>query len=497
MKRKVLSRFLAASMATIMAVGMAGCGNNDDASGSGSSDSGSGSSESTPDSGSQPGSTTPDVEEYTVLKDADGNVYDLGGITVEIRDWFAPAEPKEPVDDYEEARDAYREWAQKTYNFTVKEVAMGDWGSNHQDYQDYVTGNGDDHYYVFCLHDGGAVLTMMQNHLMYDLSTLDCLDFSKESYQKSKTHELYTDVSTGAIYAMRPMVVEPRQGIYFNKRILEEAGIDWKEIYKAVQDGTWTWAKFEDYCRQIHADTDADGEIDRWALVGEESEIKNNYVVSNHAEYIGFENGKYVNKTEDPATLEGLNEALRMMSLYLYKPADAAWDWFVPAFNDGLVGFCIDAAYRAGQTYASGQVAEDGFGFVPFPKSPNVSTYRSFASDNIYIIPSCYDAEKAWKCAFAFDQWNATIPGYEGYNELMSGYYANFADSESVDIGIKTVSEYAVKNNHSVIPGLDFGNDYLWQINDSNTPQQAAEACRDKWNQLIDAANEGSLSKGQ
>ena len=493
MKRKVLSRVLAASMATVMTVGLAGCGNDSGNSGQGSTPNNNSTPGSQQASGGsdaqQSGSGDEEVSKYTVLKDENGNVYDLGGIEVQIRDWFHT--DRDPVDGYEEERDEYREWAQKTYNFTVKEVAMGDWGSNHGDYQDYVTTGGDNNNYVFVLHSGAANLTMMQNNLMYDLSTLSCLDFSQEQYQASKLHEMYGNHATGAIYAMRPMHIEPRCGVYFNKRLMEEANIDWTEFYNLVENNQWTWDKFVEYCEKIHKDTDNDGVIDRWALVGEESEIKNGAVASNHAEYIGYENGKFVNKTEDPATLKALNWALDLMDKYLYKPEGAEWNWFIEAFQTGKTAFCIDAVYRASGDYGPDKMSDD-FGFLPYPMSPDVSSYRSFADDNLYVIPSCYDADRAWKIAFAFDQWCTVVPGWEGYNEQVSGFYASFRDAESVDISVAAVSNGAIKNNHGAVPGIDFGNDYLWGIAVGGaTPQQKAEECRDKWNDLIDKANQG------
>ena len=38
---------------------------------------------------------------------------------------------------------------------------------------------------------------------------------------------------------------EPRQCVFFNKKVLEDAGIKWEEIYDAQADGSWTWEKME------------------------------------------------------------------------------------------------------------------------------------------------------------------------------------------------------------------------------------------------------------
>ena len=75
----------------------------------------------------------------------------------------------------------------------------------------------------------------MASGLMYDLSTLDCLDFSSEKFQMNKLHEQYG--KDGAIYAMYAGISEPRTGVYFNKRVLQEAGIDPESLYDMQADG--------------------------------------------------------------------------------------------------------------------------------------------------------------------------------------------------------------------------------------------------------------------
>ena len=122
---------------------------------------------------------------------------------------------------------------------------------------------------------------------MYDLSTLDCLDFSEEKWQANGVHEV---MSKGdAIYGMRGIAPEPKGGIYFNKRLLEEAGITADSIYELQENGEWTWDKFEELCSQVQADTDNDGVIDRYAMVNFRSTFYNEAVASNYGDYIAMD----------------------------------------------------------------------------------------------------------------------------------------------------------------------------------------------------------------
>ena len=160
MKSRIAKKVIAASLATVMTVGLAACGN-EPAPTTGSDTPSSTEEQSTPEESSSEEQSAPEessseeqsapeessseeeVSSYTVLTDENGNVYDLGGMEIIIRNWWSSAEPAEPVNDYEEARDEYREWIQETYNFTLKEQAISDWGSAPQDFVDYASTGGD------------------------------------------------------------------------------------------------------------------------------------------------------------------------------------------------------------------------------------------------------------------------------------------------------------------------------------------------------------------
>lgn len=248
MKRK-MTRVIAMAMAAITAVGFAGCGSQDDT----TQGTTAGTTEGTTASAAGEDVTEPATEEadaYTVLTDENGEVYDLGGMEIIIRDWWSSSEETEPENAYEEAQQEYRDWIQETYNFTIKEMAISDWGSTPEDFLNYATTGGDENY-IFTLRQGAELVAAMNSGLMYDLSTLDCLDFSEEKW-RSGIHELMS--KDGAIYGMRGIDPEPRGGMYFNKRLLEEAGVNPEDLYTWQENGEWTWDKFEEVCAQVQRD---------------------------------------------------------------------------------------------------------------------------------------------------------------------------------------------------------------------------------------------------
>ena len=430
-----------------------------------------------------------EVSPYTVLTDANGNPYDLGGMEIVIRDWWSSGGVAEPTNDYEEARQEWRDWIQETYNFKIKELAISDWGSCPQDFVDYVTTGGDDNNYIFVLRGDPAITSGMANGLMYDLSTIDCLDFSQPMFQSNKVHEMYS--KGNAIYAMNAGPGEPRTGVYFNKRVLTDAGIDPNSIYEMQANGTWTWDAFANLMEQVHRDTDNDGVIDVYGLTLNEGVMTRAAVFSNGGSYVGKNADGYYYNLEAPETLEALEWTVDMFTKYdQHDPEDAAWDYYKEEFINGTVGFMVEDEYAATPGNFL-QDMQDEIGFVMFPIGPKMSTYVNVWSDNPKAIPACYDAQKAWNIAFAWMLYCTDPAGYEGYNGFPSTAAAGKFDMEAVEQTVPMMSEAAHGTIafHDLIPNMNVGPDLEWNIGPNAVVSEAVEAIRETWKSYIDDAN--------
>ena len=363
-----------------------------------------------------------------LLKDNTGKVYNLGGMEIVIGDWWSSGEEEDPSNAYEEARQDYIDWIQKTYNFTIKTVAISTWGDMPEDFVNFAASGGTENY-IFTLRQGSELVSAMNSGLMYDLSTLGCLDFSEAKWG-SNIHELMS--KNGAIYGMRAIEPEPRAGIFFNKRLLEEAGINPEDLYDYQENKEWTWDKYEQLLKQVQKDTDNDGVIDRYAMTNFGSSLYAQAVYSNGGDFIGKDdNGKYYNDLESDETMEALNWALNLITNYeMVYPEDAEWDYTYTAFANGEAAFTVAEAYNAGNWTDM----QDDYGFVCFPMGPKATDYTNCYNDNVYAIPACYDADRAWKIAFAYNLFTEPVPGYEDYAAWKSDYYKNFRDTESVDL---------------------------------------------------------------
>lgn len=480
-----IKRVVALLLAVMLVVGMVGCGkkksNTNNVSTSVEEETGetdtTDTTEATDDSNAEE-----EVGQYTVLTDADGKTYDLGGMEVIVGDWWSSEEVAEPTNAYEEARKEYLDWIQETYNFTIKTKAISTWGDMPTDFVNFATTGGPENY-IFTLRQGSELVSAMKSGLMYDLSTLDCLDFTEEKWQNG----IYQQMAIGdAIYGMRGIDPEPTGGIYFNKRLLEEAGIDPQSLYDLQESGEWTWSKFEELLAQVQKDTDNDGVIDKFAMTNFASNLYSCAVFSNGGEYIGKDENGYYNDLESDETMEALNWALDLIDKYeMSYPEDAEWDYTFTAFKNGEAAFSCAATYQAG----TWNEMEDDFGFVCFPKGPKATDYTNCYTDNVYVIPACYDADKAWKLAFAYNLFTDPIPGYEDYAAWKSNFYSSFRDTESVDLTIARMMENGMITYNGMISGLDLGSEFLWGISKDSTPAQQAEAIRNTWASYIDEAN--------
>ena len=146
----------------------------------------------------------------------------------------------------------------------------------------------------------------------------------------------------------------------------------------------------------------------------------------------------------------------------------------------------MDDAYKAGGAFST---MEDDFGFVCFPKGPKASDYQNVYANNPVVIPACYDADKAWKLAFAYNLWTDPVPGYEDYEAWRPGYNKNFRDTESVDYTITRMMTNGRLTYHGLIANLDIGNDLLYSLLDGTSVSEHIEKIRDTWQAYIAESN--------
>ena len=165
----------------------------------------------------------------------------------------------EPDEDTQKLYD-YRDWLEETYNCKIVETALSDWAGNPTELANMVM-NGDNS--KLCL--VAVAADFAGTPLANDLYMPWTIDLSGEKWNKADNDFMTKD---GKVYGVHVGKTEPRSCIFFNKRVLSEAGIDPESIYDAQADGTWTWDMMLNIMEQVQRDVDNDGINDIYGMTG-------------------------------------------------------------------------------------------------------------------------------------------------------------------------------------------------------------------------------------
>lgn len=409
---------------------------------------------------------------------------DLGGMSIVIGDWYSSEDVGES--EYAKATEDYRNEIMEKYNFKIKRENSYSYTDMQETYVNGVMSNSPS-CQLFYLYQEMVSAPLMKG-LMYDLKTLPEFDFSEEKWNPTVVELM--SIGNG-IWGMNPEA-EPRGGVFFNKRMLKEAGIDEDEPYDLQKEKKWTWAKFEEYCKKLTVDADGDGKTDQYALASFSKYYLPMCAANNNATFVSRnENGEYENATGTKEFLYAMNWG---MSLYdkgyiMPKPDGAAWDWYKAAFRDGEVAMQTAEVYEI-SAFAS---MEDNWGFVMFPynEKNDGATNKTTPNDNIVVMPSCFDADTAEKIAFAYDLYTEPTPGYDLDDSWKETYYEQFRDSRAVDETLQMMTEQEHKQTSflPLISDLDYG-DFCYAVYaGATTPAKKIEAISSKWDSKISDMN--------
>ena len=201
--------------------------------------------------------------------------------TITIYDYWSGdgARAAEPTEE-QQAQYDYRDWIEATYNVKVQQIQGGDWGTCAEEMINFTSApDGSLRAYII---EPGKVGSLVANGVA---ASWGDYDFSAEKWN---TFTLNAWKIGDDIYGVSTGATEPRGCVYFNKRILEEAGIDWNTIYDMQAEGTWTWAAWEELLKKTTKDTDNDGVLDIYGMTGSNSDLYMMGVVSNGGEFFRF-----------------------------------------------------------------------------------------------------------------------------------------------------------------------------------------------------------------
>lgn len=407
---------------------------------------------------------------------------DLKGTTIVIADWWTTDPNPEPRNKMEEDTLRYREEFMEKYNFTITRQNLGTFN----EYQEIVVTSimsGNPAADIFVLH-AEHLAAPLQQGLLYPLDTLESFDFSEEKWNK---YVMEMTTKNGHIYGMATGRMEPRLGVFWNKRLFEEAGIDPDLPYDLQARNEWTWEALEELARKNTRDLDNDGIPDIYGIASFSKDFFRGCVFSNNAKFIGYENGKFYNATGEDNFLEALEwgYSLYEKGYHMPQPEGSNWDWFIEQFHDGKVAMQCAEQYKV-STWAD---MEDDWGFVIFPKGPKGEMMTVFM-ENTVVMPVTLDKERAEDVAFAYNLYTQPTPGYED-EDWKTQYYPLFRDARAVEETLPLFYEpgHGTISLLAMIPGIDYGAITYPLDAGARTPKECIEYVQGLWQSYIDAVN--------
>jgi hypothetical protein len=417
---------------------------------------------------------------------------DFGGADIYIYDYWSgdvgsDAREENPTEE-QAAQYAYRDWLNSTYNCHIVQKQKGDWGSQITEFTNFVSAP--DGSYTMWIIEPGSVSAAMKNGYFAAWNN-DLIDLSEDKWNAATSSRMTKD---GKVYGVYTGATEPRGMLYFNKKLLENAGIDYNDIYDMQKDGTWTWEAFEDLCKKLTYDADNDGIYDYYGLVGSGDDFYMLAVVNNGGAMFGIdEEGKLAPTMNSPEALEALNWAKAMWTTYSAPAGEGAnWDWYKNAWKQGYCAFYMYQGYGGFNDNSEMADMEDPWGAVMFPVGPSGDTYKHISSDNITVIPAVYDEETTAKLAFIYDMWTKPTPGFDDEFGWV-GNKLNYTDERAVleTYAMMRENEHAVGN---LCLNLGTQNDVLgqpllWQLG-GNDPQALIDENMPTWQALCDEFNQ-------
>lgn len=413
---------------------------------------------------------------------ATGKVYDFGGMEVTIYDWWsnpdAPAASKQQEDQM-----AFRAWLEQTYNFKCVQKDLAGWTNHPEEVANFCITGGTDNA-VFLI-DYRSALSGLQQGFWADLSKTN-IDWSKAKWDQGLVNKLRNGDSFYTFGYGKP---EPRTGVFFNKRLLQENGIDPESLYDMQKAGTWTWAAFQDLCEKLTKDTDNDGIIDQYAMASKNDLFGPIAVDTNGGAIISYIDGKFVNTSNSDNAMEAWNWVREMFQKY-QRPqgADEQWDYYFSCFQNGEVAFIVEDEYNA-QPNGKFSTMKDDYGFVCFPMGPRGNgKYCSLNSSNMWVIPSFYDDATLNKIAKIVDFYTEDVPEYDDPEAWKEGYWSSFRDERAVDETLQLMMDNARETIQSMIPDLNIA-EFSWNVCGGADPVEIYEQFKDSWQSRLDAVN--------
>ncbi|MCL2175216.1 MAG: extracellular solute-binding protein [Treponema sp.] len=413
----------------------------------------------------------------------------LKGMNIVIGNWWNNYDPAafRPRNDLEERQLEHHKWLLQEYEFSMQDKNIGGWGEISQLATTSIMA-GKPAATIFRLQADWALALYRQN-LLYPVSNSKAVDWNAVKPIEWNRHVANAFTFDNKTYAFTVGYGSSGSAaaVFWNKRLFREAGLDPNLLYDLQKNGTWTWDKYLEICKQLTRDINNDGIIDTYAMPCDFSvDILDALVAGNAAMFVDRDaSGKLVNATNRPEFIEAIRFYMRLKEEGVMKPKPEGihWDWFVSEFIDGNVAMRIAPQHSISDM----RTMRDDWGIVLPPKGPRAKNYVVFSSENVMVIPSRgYTDEQVDAILWAIQAWAVPLDDDWRINQ-----YANFRDRRAVDETMTMIRDQSLWQwrYHTQVPGFSTGG-IAWELWwHEGEPAQLVESVSQSWNALINDAN--------
>ncbi len=235
---------------------------------------------------------------------------------------------------------------------------------------------------------------------------------------------------------------EVRYCVVLNKSLLKANGVDPNSIYDMVDNGTWTFDKFQEICVKVTKDTNNDGKTDQFGFCGLPNYISWGLIGANGGSLVKDSGGKVVANFTDSKVVNALNYYDKWVNtqkiMYTNDHALSATPWDtvhnIDAINYFLKGNCAFLMYES--WVLNQQIkprATFDYGMVPYPKGPDATTYTS-NSMNARLMCLTTTNKNPEKTAIIFNALARPVDDQLDWADDVQADYFQSNDKRSLDM---------------------------------------------------------------
>lgn len=270
--------------------------------------------------------------------------------------------------------------------------------------------------------------------------TCDTINFDDPRWCESYTKLGYYDGRQYGLQFYRPE--EVRYCVVFNKTLLKANGIDPNSIYDMVDNGTWTFDKFQEICVKITKDTNSDGKTDQFGFCGIPNYISWGLIGANGGSLVKDSGDKVVANFTDSKIVNALNyydkwvNTQKIMYTNNHETSSTPWDTVcnidpINYFLKGNCGFLLHESWVLNQQVKPRATFD--YGMVPYPKGPDATTYTS-NSMNARVMCLTTTNKNADKTAIIFNALARPVDDQLDWADDVQADYFQSNDSRSLDM---------------------------------------------------------------